>query len=47
MPLSVYTAKGKIKVEVGVAKSKKKYEKRELLKKKEADMDIKKALSQF
>ncbi len=44
LPLSVYTKKGKIKVELGVARGKRKYEKRELLKKKDANREMKRAM---
>jgi SsrA-binding protein len=40
VPLCVYTSKGKIKLQIGLAKSKKKYEKREALKKKATDREI-------
>lgn len=46
LPLSVYTARGKIKVEIGVARGKKKYEKRELLKKKTAVEEIDMAMKE-
>ncbi|OGZ57830.1 MAG: SsrA-binding protein [Candidatus Spechtbacteria bacterium RIFCSPHIGHO2_02_FULL_43_15b] len=44
LPLSMYTKKTKIKVEIAVAKGKKKYEKRETLKKKESDKEIRKTM---
>jgi SsrA-binding protein len=43
--LKVYTKKGKIKLEFGVAKGKKKADKRELIKKREIDRKIRGALS--
>jgi SsrA-binding protein len=45
VPLKVYTKKGKIKLEFGVAKGKKKADKRESIKKREADRKIRGALS--
>ncbi|MBI1984673.1 MAG: SsrA-binding protein SmpB [Candidatus Wildermuthbacteria bacterium] len=45
VPLKVYsTEAGKIKLEIGLAKGKKKWDKREALKKREADREIKRAL---
>jgi SsrA-binding protein len=44
LPLSVYTKKGKIKVEIGVARGKRKYEKREKIKRKDAMEEIDRAL---
>lgn len=44
LPLSMYTKRNKIKVEIGVARGKKKHEKRENLKKKEADKEMRRAL---
>jgi len=46
VPLRVYTKKGKIKVEIGVAKGKKKVDKREYIKKKEIDKEIRRTLKQ-
>jgi len=43
MPLKVYTKKGKVKLEFGLARGKKKYEKRELIKKRE----VKKRIAEF
>lgn len=40
LPLSVYTTKSRIKVELGVARGKKQYEKRDLLKKRSIDREI-------
>jgi SsrA-binding protein len=45
VPLKVYTKKGKIKLEFGVAKGKKKADKRESIKKRETDRKIRGALS--
>lgn len=45
VPLKVYTKKGKIKLEFGVAKGKKKADKRESIKKREIDRKIRGALS--
>ena len=40
LPLSVYTKKGKIKVEVGLASGKRKYEKREKIKIRDTEREI-------
>lgn len=40
VPISMYTTHGLIKVELGLGKSKKKFEKKELLKKKDIQRDI-------
>ena len=40
LPLSVYTKKGKIKVEVGLARGKRKYEKREKIKRRDTEREI-------
>lgn len=40
IPLSVYTKRGKIKVQIGLAKSKKKYEKRELIRKRDIEREM-------
>lgn len=40
LPLSVYTKKNKIKIAIGVARGKKKYEKREMIKKRDAEREI-------
>ncbi|MDA2922282.1 SsrA-binding protein SmpB [Patescibacteria group bacterium AH-259-L07] len=47
IPLKVYTKKGLIKLEIGLARGKKKYDKREALKKRDVDKKIKKALKQY
>ncbi len=44
VPLRVYTKRGKIKLEFGVAKGKKKADKRELIKKREVERDMKREL---
>jgi SsrA-binding protein len=44
VPLKVYFKKGKAKIEIGLAKGKRKYEKREALKAKEAKREIEKHL---
>lgn len=44
IPLRVYTNNGKIKLEFGIAKGKKQYDKREKTKKRELDREIQKAL---
>jgi len=44
VPISMYTTHGLIKVELGLGKSKKKFEKKELLKKKDIQRDIEKEL---
>jgi len=44
VPLSVYNKKHRIKIEVGLAKGKKKYEKRDVIKKRESDQKIRRAL---
>ena len=40
VPLKLYITRGKAKLEVGLGKSKKKYDKRELIKKRQTDRDI-------
>lgn len=43
LPLSVYTkARGKIKVEIGVGRGKKQFEKREVIKKRETEREVRK-----
>ena len=44
IPLKVYTNKGKIKIEFGIGKGRKKTDKRELIRKRETDRDIKREL---
>jgi len=45
VPLKVYSTKSKIKLEFGLVKSKKKQDKRELLKKRDAEREMRKAMS--
>ena len=40
VPLSVYTSKSRIKVEVGIARGKRQFEKRELIKKRDVQKEI-------
>lgn len=47
IPLRLYTKNGKIKLEFGIAKGKKKTDKRELIKKREIQREIAKALKKF
>ncbi len=44
VPLKIYFKKGKAKVEIGLAKGKRKYEKREAIKAKEADREMQRYL---
>lgn len=44
VPLSVYDSRGKIKLKFALAKGKKKYDKREVLKKREQELEIKRAI---
>jgi SsrA-binding protein len=44
IPLKTYTKRGKIKLEFGLARGKKKYEKREIIKKREVDKKIREAM---
>ena len=44
MPLKVYTKGGKLKLEFGIAKGKKKFDKKELIKKREVERDIEREL---
>ncbi len=44
VPISVYNKKRMVKVEVALVRGKKKYDKRETLKKREADRDIRRSL---
>lgn len=46
IPLSVYNRNSKIKLGIGLARGKKKHEKRESIKKREADRKIRRALKQ-
>jgi SsrA-binding protein len=45
VPLSLYDKRGKIKVQLGVAKGKRQYDKRETLAKRDAQRDVDRALS--
>lgn len=47
VPLRVYDKRGKIKLEVGLAKARKKYDKREVIKKKEEKRKIERVLKQY
>lgn len=44
VPISVYNKGKKLKLEIAIVRGKKKYDKRETLKKKDADMDIRRSL---
>ena len=44
VPLRIYLKRGKAKVELGMATGKKDYDKRETIRKREADMAISKAM---
>lgn len=44
VPISMYNKNGKIKVEIGVARGKKKYDKREALKKRDSERDTQRVL---
>ena len=46
VPLKLYFKKGKVKVEIGLAKGKKLYDKRETLKKKAMSKDVERALKE-
>ena len=46
VPLMVYTDRGKIKVEFGIVRGKKKFDKREKIKKRETERKIQKALKE-
>ena len=47
VPLKVYAKKGKIKLEIGLAKAKKKYDKRTSIRKKEEKRKIERVLKQY
>lgn len=47
VPLSIYTKQRLVKIEIGLAKGKKLYDKRESLKKKDQERDMKKAQKNF
>ena len=44
IPLQVYTVKGFVKIEIAIGKGKKKFDKREVLKKREIDNKIRKSM---
>ena len=44
VPLRVYNKKGKIKLEFGIAKGKKQFDKRETIKKRDVDREIDRAM---
>ena len=44
IPLSVYNKHGKIKIEIAIVRGKKKHDKRETIKKKEAKREIERTL---
>ena len=46
VPIAVYNKGSKIKIEIGVAKGKKKYDKRETIKRKDTERDLKRSLKQ-
>jgi SsrA-binding protein len=47
VPLKLYTKKGKIKLEIALARGKKKFDKREKIKRKEIDQKIRRALKNW
>ncbi|MBI2047702.1 MAG: SsrA-binding protein SmpB [Parcubacteria group bacterium] len=47
VPLKAYDKKGRVKLEIGLAKARKKYDKREVIKKKEEKRKIERALKQY
>lgn len=47
VPLRVYNRRGKIKIEIGIAKGRKKIDKRELIKKREVERKIKRTLKEI
>ncbi len=47
IPLKIYFKRGKAKVEIGLAKGKRQYEKRETVKKKEADREIERHMKSY
>lgn len=46
IPLKLYNKNGKIKLEIGIAKSLKKFDKKEIIKKREIEREIKRALKE-
>lgn len=47
VPLKVYTKKGKIKLEIGLAKSKRKFEKREKIKEKDQEREMEREIKEL
>jgi SsrA-binding protein len=47
IPLQVYIRNNLIKIEIGIARGKKKYDKREVIKKREREREIKRALKKY
>src|SRR3989338_4735055 len=47
LPISVYTKGGLVKVEIGIAKGKKQFDKRRIIKKREVDREIRRHLKKF
>jgi len=47
IPLKIYLKRGKIKVELAVAKGKKLYDKREAIAKRDAELEIKKKMKEY
>jgi len=45
MPLKVYTKNRKVKIEIGLGKSRKKKDKRELIKKREAKREMRRSIN--
>jgi SsrA-binding protein len=45
VPISIYNKSGKIKVEIAIVKGKKKFDKREDIKKRDSDRDMRRELS--
>ena len=46
VPLRVYNIRGKIKIEIGLVKGKKKFDKREIIKKREGEREIRRILKE-
>jgi SsrA-binding protein len=44
VPISLYNNKGKVKIEIGIAKGKKRFDKRESIKKRDTDREIRRTL---
>ena len=44
VPISMYNNKGKVKIEIGIARGKKKFDKRQSIKKRESDKEIRRSL---